>query len=393
MATSNTTSFNPALSDITLEVFDRIGIRSVELTPDHMRSARMSFNLVLSTFSNRGVNLWTVDLQTISLVAGVSSYSVPHDTIMVLPGTYIRTYSMGAAINVTPTFTTTSALSSVSVYLPNSGAVVGNYINIIIPISVGGIIIYGFYPVVSTLDANTFTINTTPAFSSTTGGVVPYFTTLASSNVVTVTLPNHGYLSGQPFVVQVPTLVGGLDLTGTYTINAVIDANTFTFTNPTIAGSSTSTYENSGQAQISVQQITAVPIDRIMSPMSRDDYASLPNKSQQGFPYTYWYDRTVSEQITFWLTPDNNGPYQVQYYRFRQIQDADAKNGQTVEVPYRFLEAFCSSVAFHLAMKWKPDMAIPLKTYADQVWAECAAEDREYVPLYLQPDLGGYYQY
>lgn len=394
MTTSGTTSFNPSLSDLTLEIFDRLQIRPSELTPDHMRSAKMSFNLMLSTFSSRGVNLWTVDLQIVPLVQGVAKYSVPSDTIMILPGTYIRNYSLGSPTDITPTFTTTMSSATVSVYLPNNGLSVTNYINIIIPVSVGGIVLYGFYQVVSVVGNNNFTITAASnAASSTTGGVVPYFATTASSVTVTVTLTAHGYLAGEPFVVQVSTLVGGITLAGTYTIATIVDANNFTITSPYAAGSTANAYENSGDAQIATQQTTQIPIDRIMTPMSRDDYAALPNKSQQGFPYNYWLDRTINETITLWLVPDANGPYELQYYRFSQIQDADAKSGQTLDMPYRFLEAFCSSVAFHLAMKWKPESAIALQTYADKVWAEAAAEDREYVPLYMQPDVSGYYSY
>lgn len=348
---------------------------------------------MLSTFSSKGVNLWTVDLQTVSLVQGVATYSVPSDTIMILPGTYIRNYSLGSPTDIAPTFTTTISSSTVSVYLPNNGLSVTNYINIIIPVSVGGIILYGFYQVVSVTDDNNFTITADSATSSTTGGVVPYFATTISSTTITVTLPNHGYLAGESFVVQVNTLVGGVTLAGSYTIATIVNANNFTITSPYAAGSTANAYENDGDAQIATQQTTQIPIDRIMAPMSRDDYAALPNKPQQGFPTTYWFNRLINPTITLWEVPDGNGPYQLQYYRFTQIQDADAKSGQTLDMPYRFLEAFCASVAFHLAMKWKPASAPALKLYADQVWAEAAAEDREYVPLYLQPDISGYYQY
>lgn len=394
MSSSGTYTFNPAISDLTIEIFDRLQIRSTELTPDHMRSAKMSFNLMMSTFSNKGVDLWTVDLQTVPLVQGVATYSIPSDTIMILPGTYIRNYSLGSPIDETPTFTTIISSPTINVYLPNNGLSVTSYINIIIPISVGGIILYGFYQVVSVIGNDNFTITASDsATSSTTGGVVPYFSTIASSVTVNVLFPNHGYLSGQPFVVQVPVLVGGVTLAGTYTIATIVDSNNFTITSPYAAGSTASAYENSGKAQIATQQTTQIPIDRIMAPMSRDDYAALPNKPQQGFPTTYWFNRLIDPTITLWEVPDGNGPYQLQYYRFTQIQDADAKSGQTLDMPYRFLEPFCASVAFHLSMKWKPESAIALKAYSDEVWASAAAEDREYVPLYLQPDVSGYYSY
>ena len=34
-------------------------------------------------------------------------------------------------------------------------------------------------------------------------------------------------------------------------------------------------------------------IDRIILPISRTEYASYPNKEQQGFPTVYWFDRWI----------------------------------------------------------------------------------------------------
>ena len=103
MSTSGTYNFDPAISDIFIEAFERVGIRASELTPDHLFSAKRSINLLLSTWSLNGVNLWAVDQQSIPLVQGVSVYSGPSNTVMILD-TFIRTYQMNAAINITPIF-------------------------------------------------------------------------------------------------------------------------------------------------------------------------------------------------------------------------------------------------------------------------------------------------
>ncbi len=64
-----------------------------------MISATRSLNLELQSWSNRGVNLWKVDLQSITLVQGQVTYSVPANTVDILD-VYIETeYQAGQPID------------------------------------------------------------------------------------------------------------------------------------------------------------------------------------------------------------------------------------------------------------------------------------------------------
>lgn len=389
---SGTYGFNPSVADLLIESFERCGIRSSVLTPEHMYSARMSANLLLSSWANRGVNLWKVTLQSVPLVQGVATYSVPKNTIMMLDA-YVRQYSMNGPVNLTPLFTTTLSQPTVSINYPNHGLSVGNWINVVIYTSVGGLIIYGFYQVTSVTDVNNFVINVgANATSGATGGGVPSFTTTPQSSTVTVTLNNHGFVAGGTFVIQTQTNIGGISLFGSYTIIATPTANTFTFTASYAASTGATVSENSGLTQIAGQNTSAQLIDRILGTLSRTDYASQPNKQQQGFPTQYWYDRLINQNFTLWQVPDGNGPYEVQYYSVTQIMDADAVSGQTPDIPYRFLEAFSAEFAWHLSRKWAPALSQQLKIDAQEAWAQAAAEDRELVPFYVGPDLSGYFQ-
>jgi hypothetical protein len=82
--TSGTSNFNLPYSDIFLEAFERCQIEPAALDRRHIISAKRSINLELLTWSNRGVNLWAVDLQTISLANGVATYIVDPATVTVL---------------------------------------------------------------------------------------------------------------------------------------------------------------------------------------------------------------------------------------------------------------------------------------------------------------------
>ena len=82
MATSGTTAFNMDFAEIAEEAWDRAG-REMRSGFD-LRTARRSMNLLTLEWQNRGINLWTIDSDTVSLVTGTSQYTLPADTIDLL---------------------------------------------------------------------------------------------------------------------------------------------------------------------------------------------------------------------------------------------------------------------------------------------------------------------
>ena len=227
MSLSGTYDYNPSLGEITLYAFNLCGIRNTELLQEHMESARMAANMMLGRWSSQGVNLWTVDLQTISLVQGTSTYAVPVNTVVMLDA-YITTTSGGATT------------------------------------------------------------------------------------------------------------------------------------------------------------------DRLILPISRTEYASYPNPTQQGFPTTFWFDRLLSPTVTLWPVPTGNETA-FKYYRMRQIQDANFTGGQNVELPYYFLEAAAYGMAQRLAMIWAPDRVAMLKPMADEAYDIAASQNIETAAFYISPTISGYF--
>jgi hypothetical protein len=225
MTTSGTYDFNPALGEIVLYAYMNIGIRPAAVLQEHMESARMATNMMLSRWANQGVNLWAVDLITTPLVENQATYDVDPSTVMIL-------------------------------------------------------------------DAYT-----------TAGGP-----------------------------------------------------------------------------------------DRVIMPISRTEYASYPNKTQQGFPTSFWFDRLISPTVTLWPVPDGNSATTLKYYRVRRIQDANLRNGQQVEVPYLWLEAFADGLAYRLARIWAPQMAVNLKMQADESYQIAAVQNVENTPVYISPMIGSYFR-
>ena len=232
MSTSGTYTFNPSLGEITLYAYNLCGLRNTSLLQEHMEAARMAANMLCSNWSNRGVNLWAVDLITVPLVAGQSTYSVDLNTVMIL-------------------------------------------------------------------DA----------------------------------------------YMQVDN--GGGQLT-----------------------------------------------DRIIMPVSRTEYASYPNKEQQGFTTTFWFDRLISPNptVTLWPVPDGSSAQSLKYYRVRQVQDAVLQNGTQVEIPYLWMDAFAYGLAARLAVIWAPDKMQMLKPLADEAYNIAAEQNIEQAQQYISPQIAGYFR-
>lgn len=425
--TSGTFSFSPPIADILVEAYERCGKTVVALNIEQIRTGRRSLNLVLSAWANKGVNLWTVAQFTQYMPRGVSQYLVPPQVIDVLADSVVvRQYLMGAPTSVAPSFVTQIGSSVVTVSgLPQTPSA-GQYITIGVAVAVGGLILNGFYQVVSvpgsgeaTIIANGVSTGSAsvvvpldsagnimldsagnplyPSGPSAGGGVVPQFASTANSRTMTVTFPGNGLLIGQPFNVEVTTVVGGVSLLGPYPVASVLSADQFTITAPYPAGSAQTVFENGGDTLLSTQSTTdgliqySNPTDIEMYPLSRGDYAVIPQKFQQGRPTSYWLNRQISPVFNIWPTPDQNGPYELRYWASQQVQDAYIENGQTINMPYRMFEAFVAAVAGHLAMKIAQPLAKDLMAYAALVWQEASDEDRERVSSFLSPDFSGYF--
>jgi hypothetical protein len=230
MTTSGTYTYNPSLGELTLFAYNLAGVRNTALVQEHMEAARMAANLMLANWSNRGVNLWAVDLVTVPLVAGQATYNVDGNTVVML------------------------------------------------------------------------------------------------------------------------------------------------------------------DAYMVIDDGNADPIDRIILPISRTEYASYPNKEQQGFTTVFWFDRLIAPTVTLWPVPDGNSAQFLKYYRVRRIQDSNLQGGQNVEIPYLWLDAFAYGLASRLAQIWNPPLIQMLKPLADEAYQVAADQNIETAATYISPMISGYFR-
>lgn len=383
-------------SELLFESFERIGKSPAELTQTMLASARRGLNLLLQSLGGGfGPMLWAVPEEpyTVLLQQGVSSITLPSYVSGVLD-IYCRQYIGLGTINTAVNVTVSTGFPTADFYQVNHGLLVGQSIYIITPISIGGQVLQGYYSVSAVPDPNDFQIISATNFTSTVpnGGIVPEYTTIINQSSVTVTLPNHGLSVGSSYNAGLSTTVGSVTIDGSYTVQSITDQNNFVINAGNIATSSSSAYMNGGLAQIQEQNSNTVPTDRILYPMSRTDYNALPYKAQQGEPYTFWSTRVQPATITLWQVPDQNGPYILNVYYLRQLQDANLGMGEIPDVQYRALEMVTSRLAVKLAVKYAPDKYELLKAEATEELNMFQEENREKVPMFIEPDMSRFYR-
>jgi len=133
------------------------------------------------------------------------------------------------------------------------------------------------------------------------------------------------------------------------------------------------------------------PIDRIIMPISRTEYASYPNKTQQGFPTVFWFDRLLAPTVTLWPTPDGSQT-SLKYYKVNRIEDANMNGTQQTDIPPIWLEAMTFGLAERLALIWAPEKVAIMKPMADEAYQIAANQNIETAQQYISPQLSGYWR-
>lgn len=120
-------------------------------------------------------------------------------------------------------------------------------------------------------------------------------------------------------------------------------------------------------------------LDTPVFPMSRDQYQNIPDKTMEGMPSNYWFDRDATTPTLYlWPVPDTATDDLVYYY-MRRLQDAGGA-AYTADVPYRWSEAVISGLAAKLSEKFAPDRENFLRNKAGARYKEADVEDRERAP-------------
>lgn len=117
--------------------------------------------------------------------------------------------------------------------------------------------------------------------------------------------------------------------------------------------------------------------------ISRGEYLTFPNKTDQGRPSQFYFDRRIQPVITLWQTPENSTD-QLVYYYVQRIEDAGAYTN-TTDLPWRFYPCMVAGLAYYISMKRAPERVSLLKAVYEEEFQRAADEDEDRVSLKLQP--------
>lgn len=129
--------------------------------------------------------------------------------------------------------------------------------------------------------------------------------------------------------------------------------------------------------------------DTMLTPISRADYAAIPNKQQGGPPNQYYLDRQLTPVIYPWPVADAAG-YSFVYYRIKYLQDITATLTDTADAPGYWLEAMCAGLASKLSAKFKPERTADLSKLASAAYGVASRDDSERQPIAIYPDMFPY---
>ena len=117
MASSGTSTFNLNIDEVIDEAYERCGLTTN--SGYDLKRARRNLNILLSEWSNRGLNLWKVENKEQALTAGTISYATPSNCNDVLEA-YVYT---GAGNSATITDVSLTKIDrSAYAALPNKGS-------------------------------------------------------------------------------------------------------------------------------------------------------------------------------------------------------------------------------------------------------------------------------
>jgi len=102
MATSGTIAFTLDIAEIIEEAGERCGFSQDRLREGYFfKTARRSLDLLMTEWANTGVNLWTLEQNTIALADGTNTYTnIPADTVDILDAVSRTTEAGGTTTDV-----------------------------------------------------------------------------------------------------------------------------------------------------------------------------------------------------------------------------------------------------------------------------------------------------
>jgi hypothetical protein len=126
--------------------------------------------------------------------------------------------------------------------------------------------------------------------------------------------------------------------------------------------------------------------DAALGKVDRSTYSGYANKESEGTPSNYWVQRFIDRvTMTIYPTPDaSNAAKTLHIFFVKRIQDAGTYSNAT-DVPYRFIPAMVSGLAYYLSQKFRMEKTQPFKLLYEDELARALQEDGSASSTYITP--------
>jgi hypothetical protein len=350
MAYSQTYNFGTTtlVETFVKDAFEFIGISGSDISGLQLDAAILSLNFLLSNWANKGLNLFTVQKAMIELNVGQPNYILNPYTIRVTEVTASNNTILSGGI----------AYSSAGGNASNAFNGSPNPLTACTQTSPNGYISY------------TYPTGYTPSV---------YYVGIISNASINYNLVVEYSFDGNVWMnaLTIGSTYYPIGQTIWAAINSPLNAQAIRI-------------RETGGATLNIQQIyfSMPAFSRILTPISREEWISYPNKQIQATPASFYLDRQIIPSLNLWPTPDDS--YQTLVFNQQlAIMDVTSLN-QNIQIPQRFMQACRFDLAFEMALKFSVDKADRLERLAKESFAWAISEDEEKVPVRVQPNMYSY---
>lgn len=322
------------------EAFERIGILGEFVEAQKLNAARTSINFLLLEWMNKSVNLWTLQSAYLPLITNQGQYifdNIVGDVIQANLRTSTRQLngtsasSNGNAANAFDGNPTTNCDAGINGNISyDYGAGVTQQINFI-----------GIQSFIS----------------------ITYTLVLESSNdninwTLLYTIPTQLFAASVNVWLDIPTPINARAYRIRETAGQTLNITELYFNN----------------------NILDLPI----SSVSRYEYYTYPNKKLQGRPTIYYLDSQINPVFNLWPIPSSQ--YNCLQYTYKKMMQDVGQFTNSLQIPQRFYQAMVWGVAYHMALKYNPQIAPSMLSEYDKSFVLAASEDAEITPIRIYAD-------
>lgn len=322
----------------------RCGVQPQTLTAEQLNTCRQSLQLLLLTLWNKSVNLWCVDRLNLALRPNKREYDLQPGTMKLSQALYHNPQRLSATWTSSDAASTTPITDGDETTSLIQGAALGNL------------------QAAFTEATAVKQLGLLPAAS---GVVVLVCEVSDGVGWTTVSTIEQTLIDGQWVWVDIDPSIAALYFrvratTGTIAFREVYISNSYT--------------------------------EIVMSQLSGDDYAALPNKDVSGQPLQYYFDKArITQRVFLWPVPATSFAYVV-YWAYRLPQDITSLS-QEVDVPLQWVEAIIAMLAAKLIYELpQADLtrAEKIEQKATTEYTLAMTDETDHSPLRLTPSVRRY---